>query len=205
MKTTSAIESVFGTPGKIRILRALAKAPRPLTGRQVAELSGLTHRGAIQAMAGLVDAGVVRQRQVGRAYQYELSRDNMLVERIVLAALDAEASLPGQLRTELVEGLGARAVSVVLFGSVARGEESARSDIDVLAVVDTAEAKTEIEGLVDSRASLLEARLGHSVSVHVLTIPELRKRPRPAFLEEVLRDGVLLKGTGLEELIQRGA
>lgn len=156
-------------------------------------------------MAALVDTGVVRQRQVGRAYQYELARDNIVVGQIVLAALDAEATLLGQVQKELVETLGEHAVSLVLFGSFARGEESKRSDIDVMAVVDTAESKADIEELVDSQASGLDARFGHPVSVRVLTLAELRKRPKPAFLKEVLRDGVLLKGTSLEELSKRGA
>ena len=42
------LEAIFGSPAKIRILRVLSTSPQPLSGRQVGELSALSHRGAIQ-------------------------------------------------------------------------------------------------------------------------------------------------------------
>ena len=56
MRVHNVLELIFGSPAKVRILRVLTNAPQPLSGRQVGELSGLTHRGAIQALPGLPPA-----------------------------------------------------------------------------------------------------------------------------------------------------
>lgn len=205
MDMTCALESVFGTSGRIKVLRALSKAPRHLTGRQVAELSGLTHRGAIQALAGLVEVCAVTQRQVGRAHQYELAEDNIVVEQIVLPVLRAEETLFEQMRQTLVEDFSPYTVSLVLFGSLARGDYTVHSDVDLLAVVDVEEAKAAVEEKVDSLAARFVVRFGRPISVHLLSISELQKRPKPGFLKEVLREGLLLTGQSLEGLIKRGA
>ena len=62
MISQNVLESIFGSPAKIRILRVLSVSPQPLSGRQVGELSRLSHRGAIQALESLVELGAVRQR-----------------------------------------------------------------------------------------------------------------------------------------------
>ncbi len=77
MMFRNTLESVFGSPAKIRILRVLFTSPQPLNGRQVGELARLSHRGAIQALGSLVDLGAVQQRRAGKAYLYSLVRNNV--------------------------------------------------------------------------------------------------------------------------------
>jgi DNA-binding transcriptional ArsR family regulator len=95
------LEAAFGSPAKIRMLRILFTTPQPLSGRQVGELARLSHRGAIQALTSLVELGAVRQRRVGRAYQYSLSRDNAAVKTIIAPCIKAEAALIDDLKKNL--------------------------------------------------------------------------------------------------------
>lgn len=117
------LEAIFGSPAKIRILRVLSASPQPLSGRQVGELSKLSHRGAIQALESLVELGAVRQRRVGNAYQYSLSPGNRAVEMIIVPSIKAEAAFLDELKKKIVAQFGRKAVSLTLYGSVVRGTE----------------------------------------------------------------------------------
>ena len=120
MKIRNVLETIFGTPARVNILRILSTSPQPLSGRQVGELSGFTHRGAIQAMEPLVALGAVRQRKVGKAYQYTLAKKNIFVEKIILPCLKAEAELLDELTREITLSFGKDAVSLILYRSEER-------------------------------------------------------------------------------------
>src|SRR5450759_746347 len=145
MISQNVLESIFGSPAKIRILRVLSASPQPLSGRQVGELSRLSHRGAIQALESLVELGAVRQRRVGAAYQYSLSRGNVAVETIIAPSLKAEASMLDDLKKNIIVQFSGKAVSLTLYGSLARGTGKRGSDIDVLAVARDERRKQELE------------------------------------------------------------
>ncbi len=200
MKTSGVVELLFGSPGRVKLLRRLAEAPQPLSGRQAAELAGLTHRGAIQALSVLVDLGVVTQRQAGRAYQYALAESNILVQEIVLPAFAAEKRLRRILEEDIVDQFAGLALSLVLFGSVARGEQTPQSDVDLLAVVANEKDRETMEEIASSRAPAFQSRFGAPLAVHVLTVGQLREKRRSPFLVEAARDGVVLHGKPLKEL-----
>ncbi|MEK7846516.1 MAG: hypothetical protein AAB257_06090 [Nitrospinota bacterium] len=81
------LEVIFGSSARVNILRILFNSPQPLSGRQVGELAELTHKGAIHALKTLVDLGAVRQRKVGKAYQYSLLKNNVFVEKIIIPCI----------------------------------------------------------------------------------------------------------------------
>jgi len=205
MKLTNVIEVVFGSSGRTAILRRLAKAPQPLSGRQIAELTGLTHRGAIQALAGLVETGVVRQRQVGRAHQYSLREDNVAVNQIILPALASEEHLLDLLKEELAKTFSAHALSLILFGSFARGDADSKSDIDVLVVTSDAKKKMAIDQLAQAELGHFNDKFHALLSCYSLTLDELKRKRRLAFLKQAEQEGILLYGKNLEELGKRYA
>jgi predicted nucleotidyltransferase len=77
------------------------------------------------------------------------------------------------------------AAAVYLFGSVARGEASADSDVDV-AVLYGKPVEPGLAGLKLALAGDLEERLGRRVDLVVLD------HQSPDFIHRVLRDGVLV-------------
>ncbi len=110
-------------------------------------------------------------------------------------------SVPEPIRTAVVTAtetwcklLGPRLRSLVLFGSVARGHATARSDIDVLVV-----AAGFPRSLVDRRRPLLaawsEARARHALPAVewnlVTKTPEEARFHSPLYLD-IVEDGILL-------------
>jgi predicted nucleotidyltransferase len=201
MISQNVLESIFGSPAKIRILRALSASPQPLSGRQVGELSRLSHRGAIQALTSLVELGAVRQRRVGAAYQYSLSRDNVAVETIIAPSLKAEASLLDDLKKNIISQFNGKAASLTLYGSLARGTGKRGSDIDVLAIARDERRKKELEDKAVNSFSFFRERYNAVLSLHCYTLVELRSKKNLPLLKTVIQEGVVLSGKPLRELI----
>jgi len=201
MITQNILESIFGSPAKIRILRVLSASPQPLSGRQVGELSRLSHRGAIQALESLVELGAVRQRRVGAAYQYSLSRGNMAVETIIAPSLKAEASLLDDLKKNIIAEFSGKAVNLTLYGSLARGTGKRGSDIDVLAVAKDDRRKKELEDKAAAGIPFFRERYNAVLSLHCYTVLELRSRKNLPLLKSITREGAALSGKPLRELM----
>ena len=87
---------------------------------------------------------------------------------------------------------------VVLFGSVARGEATERSDIDLAAIYDDLDYRTRSER-VQELSSLASAAAGHPVEVFVTDRPEWKVRTEQvciSFESRAARDGVVLVDRG---------
>lgn len=89
---------------------------------------------------------------------------------------------------------------VVLFGSVARGDATERSDIDLAAIYDDLDYGTRSER-VEELLSLASAAAGHRVEVFVTDRPEWKVRTEQvctSFESRAAREGVVLvdRGTG---------
>ena len=202
MKIHKVLESIFGSPAKVRILRVLSTSPQPLSGRQVGELSGLTHRGAIQALESLVELGAVRQRRVGKAYQYSLSKGNIFVEKIITPCIKAEAGVFDDLKREIAAHFEKDAISIILYGSLVRGEEKKGSDIDVIAVVKDEKKKAEMEGKAESAVPYFNERFNGLLSMHCVTLDEFRARRNLSMIKSVIREGIVLFGKLSGELLK---
>jgi len=201
MISQNVLESIFGSSAKIRILRVLSVSPQPLSGRQVGELSRLSHRGAIQALESLVELGAVRQRKVGAAYQYSLSKGNAAVEMIIAPTLRAETALLDDLKRNITAQFSGKAVSLTLYGSLARGTGKRGCDIDLMAIARDERRKKELEDKAAANTPFFRERYNAVLSLHCYTLVELRNKKNLPLLKSVIQDGVALSGKPLRELM----
>jgi predicted nucleotidyltransferase len=189
--------ALFYDARRARTLDALLSSSVPMTGREVARRADLSPTTANLALGDLETAGLVRRRVDGRAYRWQLRDDNALVGQIrqLARVQDAEAA------QVVVDALGAEPVSITLFGSAARGESGAASDVDLLLVA----ADLEQDRLFRRRAyrvsSALRSVLGRPVHVIVMDKDKLVRERAGAFVVGVLRDGRPLRGAAIQELV----
>ncbi len=171
------------------VLAAMLRTGAPLTGRQVHGLVRDQHSlwSVQQALAIFVELGVVESRSVGRAMVHAINEDHYTIQPLRVL-LDPVAAL-----REAVQGVvGTSVDAVILFGSVARGEATAGSDVDlaVLAPPDWG-GRTELEDAVHSR-------LGNQCDVLVFTPEEfsrLAATGEEPVVADILSDGVVLLGS----------
>lgn len=120
-------------PIRARVLSALARTTEPVSGREVARLAdGLAPSSTHRELRSLVMIGLVTARPSSHATTYTLNREHVLWPPL-LEILTSIARVEQRIR-DLVDQHVGRDVSCALFGSVARGDSTPHSDIDVLIV-----------------------------------------------------------------------
>ena len=116
------------------VLTVLAATEKPLTGRTVASLTQphASLRAVQTALDDLALNGVVLREHVGRAHLYMLNRSH-LAAPAVLGLANMRQELLDRIRTE-VSTWAVESEATWMFGSAARGDADAHSDIDLLIV-----------------------------------------------------------------------
>jgi predicted nucleotidyltransferase len=126
---TRAVTATLDGP----VLAVLASAGKPLTAGEVtAQMPRGSEVGIRRSLARLVDQGVVRATEMGRNRVHELNRDHVAAPIAgQLASLRLEVWR--RLRSKL-HSWKTRPLYGCVFGSAARGDGDAESDIDLLLV-----------------------------------------------------------------------
>lgn len=141
---------------------------RSLHLREMERLSGLSTGALRQEMSKLKKLGLVTVEKDGNRTCYEPNRNHTLyldIHRLVLKT----AGLADVLR----DALNDPAIKCALvFGSVAKGEEAADSDVDVLVIGKTGLRK--VAGLLSGVGNTV----GREINPMVMTPEEFRKRVR---------------------------
>ena len=170
------------------VLAVLLRTGSGLTGRQVHGLvrDRFSLWSVQQALTSLGGLGVVESRTVGRAMVHTINEDHYAIQPLRVL-LDPVAAL----REVVQRSVGSSVAAVILFGSVARGDATADSDVD-LAVL----ASSECEGRSDLEDAV-RARLGNDCDVLVFTPGEFGRLAASGdepVVAQILADGVVLHG-----------
>ena len=131
-------------------LELLAGTESALGASRIHQLSRRGSRqGITNALDRLVVHGLVTAEPTNHGAMYRLNREHLLTPSVILAA-DARRELFRRLAAAC-GSLSPAPLSVSLFGSVARGDSTPDSDIDLLIVVDDdpSEIDSWIDGLHD--------------------------------------------------------
>jgi predicted nucleotidyltransferase len=170
------------------VLGALLRTDAPLTGRQIHALVSDDYSlwTVQEALKALTQLGLINTQTIGRAGVHTVNEDHVSVAPL-RALLDPIAALTDTVR----DAVGKEVRTVILFGSIARGEASIDSDID-LAVIAPADwdGRTDLEDAV-------RTRLGNDCDVLVFTLEDFTRRPGTGepVVREILTDGVALLGS----------
>lgn len=195
------LERLFRAPGQISVLRALWKAPSPVTGRQVQQLAGVHNLTTTKCLDNLERLGLLQRRAAGRAYLYSLKRSHRLVRHLVDPIFKAEEAAPARFTRELGRALTSQCLSAVVYGSVARGEADFASDVDLLVVVRDEKAGERFAAKAQPKAEKL-VREGWSLmlEINVKTHSQLIKAWNSPLLKKIRKEGRLVAGSPLEEV-----
>jgi predicted nucleotidyltransferase len=169
------------------VLAALLRTGTPLTGRQIhGLLSDDYSLWTVQkALKSLTKLGLAETQTIGRAGVHTINEEHASVAPL-RALLDPVAAL-----REVVNAVTDGDVqAVLLFGSIARGEATPDSDID-LAVIAPPDWDNRVE-LEDS----VRMHLGNDCDVLVLTEADFNRLAASGepVVSDILRDGVALIG-----------
>lgn len=199
MPTPSLIEEALGHPAKIRVLRVLHK---PGSGymslNQLAKITSLNPMTLSRALKSLQELGLASYVRAGASQLWRLTEGYAATTLgPILDAMNEAPSLIDHLK-EVIRSSSIPPFidKIILYGSVARGESQAGSDIDLFVFRSERSKKTESSYYDDDKISLdgLIERISKAFWMNpsfLVKTPAEFKKMTPEFRKNI-KEGIVL-------------
>jgi len=196
------LTSILGSVGNVRVLRVLAANRSPQSAPHLAGVAGLTPQGVRLVLGLLARQQLVIVHGSGRAQLYSLNASHPLATALVALFQEEQCRWDALLESirEVLTRHGSAVSAAWLYGSVARGEDSPASDLDIAIVARSQAVADQV------REDLMPLEDGHQlrISLTALTPKELAALPDDdPWWSDVVRDGRVLKGPAPEQARRR--
>lgn len=197
------------TPKVILILKTMSKdLSRWYYTRELAKLSRVGVGTVSSEFNKLAKEGLVEQKTEGQEKYYKLNLTSPRTRKLCeLFEIDKGEKLYKEKRrlawvledfTKRVSDFAPEVQSVILFGSVARGQATPRSDIDILVIAPNSgeERFNELMNAVDRLAAEVSGRHPAKLVPIVMMTKDFEKsiKDRKRFAADILKDGIVLFG-----------
>jgi predicted nucleotidyltransferase len=186
------------------VLKVLAGTTMGLTGREVALLTGRSsHAGVLRVLNRLTEHGLVDRVDLNRAFLFTLNREHLAFPAVATLA-GMRVALLDKLQEEL-EAWEIPPLHASLFGSTARGDGDARSDIDLFIVrakeVDQEDPRwREQLGALESKISRWTGNRTAALEVPESELERFVAEDRP-IVAELRADAIALAGPPITALL----
>ena len=197
------IEAVIpGAQG--RVLAVLAETTAELNLRTIARLSGVSHAQVSRVLPGLVELGLVQRREAPPSSLFRLVPGHVAAGPLIALARGRDSVIEEM--GSIVAALPVKPESVIVFGSFARGEADAASDIDAVFVrpEDVDESDEAWADSVEQWRSQIKRLSGNAVEVLEVGSEEVGSRvsSRQQVWRDIRREGIVVHGRSLSELAE---
>ena len=164
---------VFGE-NEGRVLHRLAVLSDGATGRRIHRLAGVPALRTTQMiLERFTRIGLVNMRPVGNSNEYSVNRGHVLWDPIS-RVLESAAVVENGLTDILSAVFGERLVGAALYGSFARGEADADSDIDILIVHADDDPAVGLVDLIEDASERIRILTGNDAQLLPMSGSELR-------------------------------
>ncbi len=182
------------------VLRALCRHPyRDFYPSELAKASGISITHVLRLLAELKKLNVVSEKRAGKRGRFRLDIENMLTAKLIgLFSLERRMELPPSFRApieEFVKKMRAKASSIILFGSVAKGLQNKESDIDLFIISkDAKKSKEETRKIMEELFGFYQLL----IEEHIFSEKEFDSMHRKGndLLINLIKDGIILHDNG---------
>lgn len=191
MRFHESLNEILGNKIQIKLLRILVKTRGSYTGRELARLINHSQNQTSLALKELERNGLVVWQSAGRSHLYSVNRDNIMISTFLEEAFQFEDSLLRKLAEIFSTSIGKDLLSIVLFGSVAKGEERPGSDIDLVLVIKDKADISVVEERVANASLLATRQFGNQAMPVVVTTTDYDRKikSKKGFWSEVAMTG----------------
>ena len=196
------LDQVLSGSSQIAILRAMQDSKIGLSGREIARLAGISPKTCLQALTNLENLSIVFRQRGGRDHFFTLNREHLLVKEGILTLLDLERNYLKLLSKKIIRNTSKHSESIILFGSVARKEESIQSDIDFCFVYSGTLHREMIRKKIEKLSSSLKREYGATISPLFISLKGFKRKAKlnQPPVNEILKDGIVLYGKSIKVL-----
>lgn len=202
MKFYNIIIDLLSDPIRIKVFKTLRQHPEGLTGRALGTLVGTSAfkiNGVVRALAA---HGVLNQTLVGNAHLCRLNEHHILVREVVNYLIDYENNFLTNLGKAVMEKLTPHPLSIILYGSIARGDENPSSDVDLMFIYKDEEEPGSIHK-ADPVFEWITRNYGNPAGIRRIRIsefqnPELEHRE---LIRNIIKEGKSIAGLSMTEVL----
>jgi predicted nucleotidyltransferase len=188
MKFNASLLDILNSATKLKIAKFLLTHEASMSEREIASILKVSHMSINRTMRELSEVNLVNFVTIGKAHLWKVNRKSYAFK--VLSEFVKDFSrikdplddLKEMILTNMPKKL---AKKVVLFGSVAKGEEKTDSDIDVFFLVKDAKDKEKLESTLGKLSNVCLETYGNRLSPYILTEQESKKKTWQKFLAEI--------------------
>jgi predicted nucleotidyltransferase len=194
----ATLAELFGSADRFRALRTIFSEPgRGFGQRELARAAGVDPGNVSRLLKRWLEVGLVQRIQKDGLPRYYATKDPAFAPLVALMQQDSE--LIRTLRDFLASLDGVQVA--VIFGSFARGEEAAESDVDVLVLGKLSELK------VNTLLKPVGRKLGRPVHASVSTIEDFRNQIQAgeSFAREIVQGPRIALIGDLDATVVQGA
>lgn len=206
MRIHDKLDEILKQGSKIKILRFLSAEKDEHTGRRIARGIGMSPSSTYNTLQEMKREGLIDARKKGNAILYRLREDNYIVKKLLSPLFEKEKfiynDITSFIKRRLMQARGTL-ISITLFGSVVRKEETSQSDIDLLVVLKNKTGKPKIDKLLDKLHTDMVKKFGVSISPYILTVQEVKQRyhQKKPIIKSILANNELIYGEPIERIL----
>ncbi len=188
MKFNASLIDILNSKTKLKIVKFLLTHEASMSEREIASILKVSHMSINRTMRELSEVNFVDFVTIGKAHLWKVNRKSyafkLLSEFIkgVSRIRDPLNDLKDMILTNIPKTLIKK---VVLFGSVAKGEEETGSDIDVFFLVKDSRDKEKLGSALEKLSNTCLETYGNRLSPYILSKQEAKKKAKTKFLFEI--------------------
>ena len=179
------INEIMDSSSKLAILRVFAsRQGLKATGREIAKLCGYSVPSTHESLKDLHSRNILNLEVIGKQHIYNLNEQDRIVQKIIRPLFEVERGVKDEIRDFLVKelkraGLKSSIVSLILYGSVQKGQAGKNSDTDIAVVVTDADHIKKVhEVFLSSIMSKFKTYFGVQLDPYIKTAADFRSRLR---------------------------
>ena len=164
--------------------------------KEILRLTGMGVATIKRELDRMVNAGILHMSKIGNQHHYQANPDCPIYEELI-AIVRKTFGIADAIRTAL-QPANASIVYAFIYGSIAKGTEKTKSDIDLLVIGNNLSYAGLMELLIP-----VEEKLGRPINPTVYSIPDFRKKrnAKNSFLTRVMKQEKIIV-MGAEDAIR---
>lgn len=162
------------------------------TVRELARVSGFSHPEVSRVLKELERSGIVKLQPIGRAYRIILNEESYILKSVIEPVFKAEEQTLNSLISAISPFFKNKEIfSVLIFGSVARGEEKQTSDVDILIITGNKEIANEC---MAKASDVTTSKFGSVLSPLIMSKRQFVEKRNQRLVKSILESYKLVHG-----------
>lgn len=203
MKYKNYLDDILGQKSKIKALRHMVKFPDGVSVRELSRKIGITEPNLSAVLKDLEKNNILVSRRHGTSLVFRLNKGHYLADEVIIPIFRKERSAIDFLGHYFAKNIKTGFISLILFGSVARGEERPHSDLDLAFIVSTGRDGIKLEKELSELGPAIIEKFGNMVSPYILTKQVFMKKLKASdhLTGSIASEGRVLWGSRISEML----